>query len=110
MKDQLFIMTPGFMNDDKGPFYCGDSVSVEGLLGFFPELRKKIDVTYIDFPRPRQAIIDLLDTEHQSVPVLILSPDSDTAEAKTINGRMFIDDEKAIRAYLSATCNLPAAG
>ncbi|MBU0869008.1 MAG: DUF3088 family protein, partial [Alphaproteobacteria bacterium] len=44
MKDQLYLMQPGFINAGLGPFYCGDSVSVEGLLGFFPELREKVDV------------------------------------------------------------------
>lgn len=65
MKDQLFLMAPGFMNAGLGPFYCGDSVSVEGLLGFFPDLRTKVDVNYIEFPRPRQAIVDLIGDDNQ---------------------------------------------
>ncbi|HEV7815845.1 MAG TPA: DUF3088 family protein, partial [Janthinobacterium sp.] len=36
MKDQLFLLKPGFSDAGQGPFYCGDSVAVEGLLGFFP--------------------------------------------------------------------------
>ncbi|WP_416346945.1 DUF3088 family protein, partial [Burkholderia cenocepacia] len=39
MKDTLFILRPGFFKDAEGPFYCGDSVAVEGLLSFYPQLR-----------------------------------------------------------------------
>ena len=34
-KDQLFLLQPGFFKESEGPFYCGDSVAVEGLLSFF---------------------------------------------------------------------------
>lgn len=113
MKDKLFLMKPGFTNAGLGPFYCGDSVSVEGLLGFFPELRDHIEVTYIDFPRPRQGIVDLIGADHQSVPVLVLAEDQTGdagVETKTTGDRRYIDDEKLIRQYLSAQHNLPTAG
>jgi hypothetical protein len=113
MKDQLFLMKPGFVNAGLGPFYCGDSVSIEGLLSFFPDLRKKVDVIYIDFPRPRRAIVDAIGETHQSVPVLILSGDGiapDMIETKTSNGNRFIDDEKQIRQYLSFSHGFPTVG
>ena len=50
-KDQLFLLKPGFFKESEGPFYCGDSVAVEGLLSFFSQLRNEIDVHYIDAPR-----------------------------------------------------------
>lgn len=113
MKDQLFLMTPGFKNAGLGPFYCSDSVSVEGLLGFFPELRERIDVTYIDFPRPRRAIVDLIGEDHQSVPVLVIAEAGEVPaeiDVKTAGGRRYIDDERRIRQYLSARYELPTAG
>jgi hypothetical protein len=113
VKDKLFLMTPGFTNAGLGPYYCGDSVPVEGLLGFFPELRDRVDVTYIGFPRPRQAIVDLIGEEHQSVPVLVLADDAQNVsgvETKSADGRRYIDDEKQIRHYLSARHDLPTAG
>jgi len=112
MKDKLYVMKPGFVNAGLGPFYCGDSVSVEGMLGFFPELREKVDVIYIDFPRPRQTLIDMLGEENQSVPVLILDDGTkvDFKGINTANGRSFIADEKDIRKYLSTKFNLPQAG
>src|SRR5579872_4675045 len=65
MKDRLFLLRPGFFKGEKGPFYCAESASVEGLLGFFPQLREMIDVEYIDFPRPRQVLVELLGNDHQ---------------------------------------------
>jgi hypothetical protein len=105
-------MKPGFTNAGMGPFYCGDSVSVEGLLGFFPELRDKVDVEYIEFSRPRQPIADLLGEENQSIPVLVLTGGTaaDQAGVKHAYGTSFINDEKQIRRYLSAKFALPEAG
>jgi len=113
MKDQLFLMNPGFTNAGLGPFYCGDSVPVEGLLSFFPSLRTAVDVTYVDFPRPRQPIVDLIGEEHQSVPVLVLADEAEVPppiEVQSANGRRFIDDERHIRDYLSLRHDLPTAG
>lgn len=113
MKDRLFLMKPGFVNAGLGPFYCGDSVAVEGMLGFFPELRGKVDINYIDFPRPRQAIVDLIGKENQSVPVLVLADVAtvpDDIDLNVAGESFFIDDEKQIRAYLSHVHGLPTAG
>lgn len=106
-------MKPGFVNAGLGPFYCGDSVAVEGLLGFYPQLRDRIDIVYIDFPRPRQAIVDAIGEDQQSVPVLILADTSTEPEpirSKSANGRRYIADEKQIREYLSLTHDLPRSG
>jgi hypothetical protein len=112
MKDQLFLLKPGFSNADKGPLYCGDSVAVEGLLGFFPSLREKVDVHYIDFPRPRAGIVALIGAENQSVPVLVLNSASEVQGAicKTAHGKNFIDDEAQIRSYLSLRHGVATAG
>ncbi len=71
-KDQLFLLQPGFFKESEGPFYCGDSVAVEGLLSFFPQLRNEVDVHYIGAPRPRAAIVALIGADNQSAPVLVL--------------------------------------
>ena len=113
MRDKLYLMKPGFMNAGLGPFYCGDSVAVEGLLGFFPELREKIDLTYIAFPRPRTALVEVIGDNHQSVPVFILASDSpDIAEidVRKSKGQRYIDNEKGIREYLSIRHGLPRSG
>jgi hypothetical protein len=59
-KDQLYLLRPGFTNASIGPLYCNDSVPVEGVLSFFPILRDLIDVHYLDFPRPREVLVETL--------------------------------------------------
>lgn len=114
VKDQLYLMRPGFTSAGKGPLYCSDSAPVEGVLSFFPSLRKLIDVHYIEAPRPRAALVEALGDEHQSVPVLIVASGralgNQMPEAKSARGRSFFNDEKSIRQYLSLQYDLPAPG
>ncbi len=114
MKDTLFLLKPGFSNAGLGPLYCGDSVSVEGMLSFFPELREKVDVRYIDFARPRQDLVAQLGEANQSVPVLILAEGEAVKDPgvvpQTAGKTRFLADERVIRRYLSAQYGLPQAG
>ncbi|GAB3626620.1 hypothetical protein PTE30175_03088 [Pandoraea terrae] len=106
MKDQLFILRPGFFKESEGPFYCGDSVSVEGLLGFYPQLRHAVDVVYVDAARPRVPIVKLIGEDNQSAPVLVLSPESgpacDGVDIRVSGEMRFIDSPDHIRRYLSS--------
>jgi hypothetical protein len=114
MKDQLFIMKPGFTNGGLGPLYCGDSAPVEGMLSFFPQLREQVDVSYIEFPRPRAPLFELLGEDNQGIPVLILASDTaikdPTLEPLSANGHRFFNDQALIRRYLSSQFDLPQAG
>jgi hypothetical protein len=114
MKDELYLLRPGFYNAGVGPLYCGDSLPVEGLLSFFPELRAVLEVHYLDFPRPRAALVKALGDAHQGIPVLILADGRDIADEELtpqeVNGKRFFADERSIRRYLSAQHNLPEAG
>ncbi|MBN3791146.1 DUF3088 domain-containing protein [Burkholderia sp. Ac-20353] len=106
MKDTLFILRPGFFKDSEGPFYCGDSVSVEGLLSFYPQLRDAVNVEYVDAPRPREPIVALIGEGNQSAPVLVLgekqTPKDGAIGLREHNGRRFIDSPADIRQYLSS--------
>src|ERR1700685_2381585 len=112
-KDRLYLLRSGFMKGDAGPFYCNDSVPVEGMLSFFPQLRQLLDVQYVEFARPRIALVEELGTEHQSLPVLVLAsgrtPKRGTPESQSTNSRRFYVDERKIREYLSIQHGLPQA-
>lgn len=114
VKDQLYLLRPGFKNSGVGPLYCGDSVPVEGLLSFFPALRSLVDVHYLEFLRPRAVLVEALGEEHQGVPVLILASDRKLNDASpkpsTVKGKRYFSDERAIRQYLSTQYDLPQAG
>jgi hypothetical protein len=114
MKDELYLLRPGFFNVGVGPLYCGDSLPVEGLLSFFPQLRTLLNVHYLEFPRPRAALAATLGEEHQGIPVLVLADERKIADEdlipKEANGKRFFADERSIRRYLSAQYTLPEAG
>jgi hypothetical protein len=72
-------------------------------LTYVPEIQSKVDVRRIDFPRPRQEIIDLLGEENQYTPVLIVNEDSKSdpqAQVSTATGRSFLLGEIEISKFL----------
>jgi hypothetical protein len=113
MKDQLYLLRPGFLNADTGPLYCSDSAPVEGVLSFFPQLRQLVDVHYLEFPRPREPLVKALGDQYQSLPVLILAADRKVREKNLepshANGKLFLADQSSIRHYLSTQYHLPHA-
>jgi hypothetical protein len=106
-KDKLFLLKPDFHKGEDGPFYCPESALVEGVLSFYPKLRHKIDVQYVDFAKPRAAVVDELGEANQGCPVLILADGRRVVDAsleiKEAKGRRFIGNEAHIRRYLAAT-------
>ncbi len=113
MKDQLYLLRPGFTNAGMGPFYCSDSAPVEGVLSFFPQLRELLDVHYLEFPRPRTPLVKALGEKHQSLPVLVLAPDrqvkDDSLRPDSAQDHLFFTEEASIRQYLSTQYGLPQA-
>ncbi len=113
MKDQLYLLRPGFMNAGMGPLYCSDSAPVEGVLSFFPQLRQLVDIHYLEFPRPREPLVKALGDQYQSLPVLILAANrklkDEELQPSNANGRWFFADQSSIRHYLSTQYDLPQA-
>ena len=105
-KDKLFLLKPDFRKGDEGPFYCPECAIVEGILSFYPKLRHKLDVEYVDFARPRALVVAELGEANQGCPVLILADGRRVLDAglevKDANGRRFISNEAHIRRYLAA--------
>lgn len=112
-KDKLFILKPDFQKDGAGPFYCPESAVVEGMLSFYPQLRQKVDVEYVDFAKPRAPVVAALGEANQGCPVLVLAdgkrvPDA-SLEVKEANGRRFIPNESHIRRYLASAYGVGTA-
>lgn len=105
-KDRLFLLKPDFRKDEAGPYYCPECALVEGVLSFYPKLRHKLDVQYVEFAKPRIPIVAELGEANQGCPVLILADGRrvlDAAiEVRESNGRRFIPNEAHIRRYLAA--------
>ncbi|MEO6992226.1 MAG: DUF3088 family protein [Lacunisphaera sp.] len=102
--DQLYLLKPNFQDRGK-TYYCPGCAEVVGLLEFYPALKQKIDVHYLDFPRPRAELISLLGEANQGCPVLVLGavPQNLPAQLKVkqANGHAFVADAKEIGAYLA---------
>ena len=105
MSDKLFLVKPGFLDEEQGPFYCPDSLAVEGMLGFYPQLRELIDVQYVEFQRPREVVIRELGEENQGLPVLIIAEENvqkvNHLGVLSTNEKHYLNDQKEIRGYLS---------
>ena len=72
---KLFLLKADFQDPEKEPgkrYFCPDCVMIEGLLSYYPRLNDELEVHYVNFARPRKALVDLLGEENQSCPVLIL--------------------------------------
>lgn len=115
MRDILFLLPPRFADPAHGDatFHCPACVHVEGLLACFPELREQLDIRYVDYPRPRDPVVDLLGTEHQGCPVLVITDQARAAsvhvQRSAATGGLFVDGPVSISAYLADTLGIAPA-
>jgi hypothetical protein len=102
-RDILYLLKADFADGPGLPYYCPDCAQVTGVLAYFPKLRYQLDVRYVDYPRPRAEIVELLGGENQGCPVLILADNPFPQAAEWISGeyqgRRFIAGAKAITNY-----------
>ena len=102
-KHQLFLLKPGFNDDQGGPFFCPDCAVVEGFLSYAPGLASELDIHRIAFQRPRLDLVAQLGAANQGCPVLVLAetagqpPDAKRSEE---TGKAFISGSTAICDYL----------
>jgi Protein of unknown function (DUF3088) len=104
VRDKLFLLKPDFQDGGDQRYYCPHCAQLEGVLSFYPRLRKEIDVEYVDFARPRLAIVKLLGEENQDAPVLVVGgslPPSVNVDNGSANGQVFISGEENIGLYLA---------
>lgn len=104
-KDRLYLLKPGFMDQGTGPYFCPGCAQMVGLLEFYPVIKQHLEVRWLDFPRPRPGLIDLLGEENQSCPVLVLkdappNPPS-TITIQRAEGRWFVEGANEIATYLA---------
>ncbi len=106
-RDQLFLLKPNFTDGTKVSYYCPSCATLEGVLSFYPQLRDVLDVQYLDFPRPRQAVITAIGAANQGLPVLVIASDkaSDPAlaglDVGEWQGRRFLQGVGDIGRYLA---------
>ena len=103
MTERLFLINPDWMDAEGGPWFCPAGAFIEGVLAFYPRLHEQLEITRLDYPRPRPPVIDLVGEDHQSCPLLVLDGAFDWPETQTsaATGARFLQDH-AIAPYLAA--------
>ena len=85
--EKLFLLKPDFQDINRKAdvkYFCPPCALIEGVLSFYPRLRNELEITYVDFVRPRPAIIELIGEANQSCPVLVLDDGSFLNDADEI--------------------------
>ena len=111
---QLFLLNPDFTDqkaDNKGKlYYCPDCAIIEGILSYYPELKKELDIVYVDFETPRTAIVALIGEENQGSPVVIISKEEthnvDVSYFTAYGDVLFINSTSLIAKFLSEKYNV----
>lgn len=103
--DRLYLLKPDFLDHDQGPYFCPGCAQMVGLLEFYPALKQQLEVHWLDYPRPRPELIELLGEANQSCPVLVLQ-EAPTGVPSTIplqqaKGRWFVEGAGEIACYLA---------
>jgi hypothetical protein len=102
-KPILLMLNPWFDNGGQGPFYCPDCGILEGFLAYNPDIRKQLEIIYVDYKRPRQKIIKYLGAENQESPVLVLEDSNqvlDGVKKSFSTGKTYIDNPILMCNYL----------
>jgi hypothetical protein len=112
-RDRLFLLPPAFEDPSAGPglFHCPYCARVNGVLADAPDVRARLDIAIVPFPRPRAPVVALVGEAHQSCPVLVLGtrdgPLPPGAQVSAATGRAFIADTARIIDYLAARHGAP---
>lgn len=105
-RDTLLLLAPDFTDAEGRRCYCPACATVEGLLGYYPDLRQALVVRYIGFARPRAEVVALLGVANQGLPALVLAEPAPAElladlEVRTGNGRRFLQGPATIGRYLA---------
>ena len=113
MSDQLFLLRPGYFKGEHGPYYCLESLAIEGLLSFYPELRNIVTVHYVDYPKLNPLNFGKNFAKLQAVPMLLLSehiiPKDKALNLQQNNDARYLLDEADIRHYLATQYGVATA-
>lgn len=106
---KLFLLKPDFTDikiDNEGKlYYCPQCAMIAGIIKYYPQLETLIEIKYVDFKRPRKAIIELIGEDNQSCPTLIIENNQeenvDLSYFNLFGDKLFINSTDSILKYLS---------
>jgi hypothetical protein len=106
---KLFLLKPDFEDsktDSEGRlYYCPQCAMIAGIIKYYPQLETTLEINYVDFQRPRKAIIELIGEENQSCPALIIESNQEEniylSYFNSYGDKLFINSMDSIIKYLS---------
>lgn len=102
--DQLYLIKHDFQDQGK-TYFCPGCAEIIGLLEYYPELKRNLEIHFVDFARPRPELVALLGEANQGSPVLVLAtvPKDPPAHLKVqhAQGHAFVADPRKIGEYLA---------
>lgn len=106
-KDILFLLPPGFEDNDRREF-CPECAELWGVLSYFPAIKEALEIRYVGIEHPRAPICEALGEGRWNAPTLVLAP-ANAAEvpAETANGKAYLGSARAIAKYFAARFGIP---
>lgn len=102
---RLYLLKGDIVRNGEGPFFCQQCALVEGFLGYYPHVRHALEIHYIDYPRPRPALIGLGE-DNQNSPALLMTAEEAQGAGKQIGDIWLLNEPQAIIAWLGAHFNV----
>lgn len=113
-RDRLFLLNPNFTDSRLQPegqhYFCPFNAMLEGILKYYPFLKDSLEITHVDFPRPRTSIVEIVGEENQGLPLMVIEKmdgDLSSISVKEFNDTFFIMGTEQILRYLAKTYGIP---
>jgi glutaredoxin len=106
---KLFLLKHDFTDSNldkvEKKYFCPYCAMIEGILNYYPHIKESIEIQYVDFKKPRKAIVDLIGEENQSCPVLIIDnlhcKDEDARYFNVFGDKFYINTTELIAQYFT---------
>jgi hypothetical protein len=72
MKPILFLLKMPFEDGSGQNWFCTHCALLEGALKVNPQWKDNVDIRRINFPKPREELVQMLGEDQQWLPVLVL--------------------------------------
>lgn len=108
-KDILFLLPPGFEDNDRREF-CPECAELWGVLHYFPAIKEALEIRYVGITHPRSPICELLGEGQWNAPTLVFAEPEDlpaTIRVQTDNGQNHLGSARDIAKYFAFKYGTP---
>lgn len=101
-KDILFMLPPGFEDNDRREF-CPECAEMWGVLHYYPAIKEALDIRYVGISHPREPICEILGEGQWNAPTLVLAAEHEAlVDAPRANGMAYLGSARDIAKYFAA--------